>query len=861
MTTVNNPTSGEYDADALMKKVQEMYEKLPEGWSKNSDKGAPFVHEDGRESWKHPGRQEIQKAIKEMTGVVDGAPGVREDQKTLVKRYRMMLQSGVPPAAVEQRARLEGVDPAVIPTLLVAEEHPHSSDAKEKNSPPSRPKYGTKTNTNFRNTNTQLKRFRMMLKAGIPMKAVKQAAQVQGVDISELTNACGGSETAEKKEQPMNAIFTPDIANQQVTFQKGADLTRLVQKLVQTIKKRATASEDLKVELRVLYHALGSLRGVQHSRNVYNSTCDDEDSYSNNKLSILEIRSKRKAFLELAQSLAISAPSDWKQAVDLQGLDELVTFIEKTFKDQLDAIQTQVQMGTYDFDSLAQIYKPGTRVIAKNAFAGGVGTMCEVVWNRYEQGKTLFGMTKTFRVCFQFVVAVGKHFTFAECVELMENFDGKRQIKTLPFVPTVAYPKEELSSLQTQMVARGRLYSKIANSQNYMEYEKGSFYAKRTGRDNNNSPALHSGGRIMVDTQGSYEVGHTIGTGYDPMVMGIKYKYKEYVLQMRAQKDSDGGKAQDNSGMALFEEVPDEYLSMTWPAVVGFSFHSKVWGDVLVDGLKEIEFQDSIFDKIVLPPARKRMVKALVKHSCDSFNDVVRGKGEGSVFLLWGEPGVGKTLTAEAVCEMLHKPLYTVSLGQLGSSAAELETSLNGILTLCARWDALILLDEADIFLEKRTSTGSLERNAMVSVMLRLVEYFKGVLFLTSNRIDSLDPAFKTRITLALRYEALDQKARNQIWINLLESSGFGEALKRRTIDTQELAKHALNGREIKNSIRLAMALAEEDGEPLSQKFLLETVDILNEFNEQMTTADSYDNWAPAGVTGGGQKEPNSFDC
>lgn len=53
-----------------------------------------------------------------------------------------------------------------------------------------------------------------------------------------------------------------------------------------------------------------------------------------------------------------------------------------------------------------------------------------------------------------------------------------------------------------------------------------------------------------------------------------------------------------------------------------------------------------------------------------------------------------------------------------------------------------------DIFLEKRSSKGSLERNAMVSVMLRLVEYFSGVLFLTSNRVESLDPAFKTRITL-----------------------------------------------------------------------------------------------------------------
>lgn len=68
---------------------------------------------------------------------------------------------------------------------------------------------------------------------------------------------------------------------------------------------------------------------------------------------------------------------------------------------------------------------------------------------------------------------------------------------------------------------------------------------------------------------------------------------------------------------------------------------------------------------------------------------------------------------------MLQRPLYSVSLGQLGTTPAELETKLGEILELCGKWDALILLDEADIFLEKRTTSGSLERNAMVSVMLR----------------------------------------------------------------------------------------------------------------------------------------------
>jgi len=36
------------------------------------------------------------------------------------------------------------------------------------------------------------------------------------------------------------------------------------------------------------------------------------------------------------------------------------------------------------------------------------------------------------------------------------------------------------------------------------------------------------------------------------------------------------------------------------------------------------------------------MIKALVRHSSDSFNDIISGKGAGVVFLLYGPPGVGK---------------------------------------------------------------------------------------------------------------------------------------------------------------------------------------------------------------------------
>ena len=174
-------------------------------------------------------------------------------------------------------------------------------------------------------------------------------------------------------------------------------------------------------------------------------------------------------------------------------------------------------------------------------------------------------------------------------------------------------------------------------------------------------------------------------------------------------------------------------------------------------------------------------------------------------------------------------PLYALSMGTLGTTADDLEQRLGEILKLAAKWDAIILLDEADSFLEKRSSASSLERNAMVCVMLQLVEYFSGILFLTSNRMDSLDPAFQTRITLSLPYHNLSRDGRQQIWKNLLQKSGvqnvqdgegevFGDL-----INTKKLAKCPLNGREIKNALRLALALAAEEDCVLTNKLLMET--------------------------------------
>ena len=88
---------------------------------------------------------------------------------------------------------------------------------------------------------------------------------------------------------------------------------------------------------------------------------------------------------------------------------------------------------------------------------------------------------------------------------------------------------------------------------------------------------------------------------------------------------------------------------------------------------------------------------------------------------------------------------------------------------LCSTWDALVLIDEADIFLEARSSI-EIQRNALVCVMLRLLEYYSGCLFLSSNRdAKSIDAAIASRITVMLNYPSLDLAGRAKVWKNLIE--------------------------------------------------------------------------------------------
>ncbi|KAI4088934.1 MAG: hypothetical protein L6R37_008126 [Teloschistes peruensis] len=162
------------------------------------------------------------------------------------------------------------------------------------------------------------------------------------------------------------------------------------------------------------------------------------------------------------------------------------------------------------------------------------------------------------------------------------------------------------------------------------------------------------------------------------------------------------------------EEQGDNFLNedqllLCSTTVRGYSLKNKKWMTFDVDSVRDIEWSDTAFERLVLPRDQKELILTLIESQIankDTFDDVIQGKGG-------GPPGFGKTLTAESVAEIIHAPLYMMSAGDLGLSSSDVESALSTVMELCTKWNAILLIDEADVFLEQRSSQ-DLERNKLV---------------------------------------------------------------------------------------------------------------------------------------------------
>ena len=503
----------------------------------------------------------------------------------------------------------------------------------------------------------------------------------------------------------------------------------------------------------------------------------------------------------------------------------LLTEIESVQANMVRELKALIDQGKMVFQGLWYLIEQGSQIYS---FKNGAKVGATVLSADYGYGFDIVG---------QMVKSDGEHFYYASDNFRIGWFEGVKELKDLDVRLMDPESMDEL-------IDRGQIFNELGIGHNFRNYtgymmsKWSDMFVQKVSAD----------GRVMIDVVTYNRLHPNDSTfrftqaAYNQMNQRNANGKKRHYNAAAQQYDHWGG----NRGTAgaemegKFKSVNCEDLFMCWPTLPGFSFQNKKWGEFLVTLTSPIVFDDKAFDQLVLAEEKKVLIKSLVECQENNevmdrgFTDIISGKGGGCIFLLHGPPGTGKTLTAEAVSEHLHTPLYSVSVGELGTTPHELEKNLQRILEVAWVWKASILMDEADIFLERRTKV-DIMRNAMVGIFLRLLEYHNGVLFLTTNRIRAIDDAFSSRISIALHYEELDRDARESVWRNFLNhvASTDGEDSVSDDLKPHKLSKFKLNGRQIRSTVKLSQSLARTEKVPLSMRHVETTVQVSLSFEEK----------------------------
>ncbi|QRV78168.1 AAA family ATPase [Ceratobasidium sp. AG-Ba] len=413
-----------------------------------------------------------------------------------------------------------------------------------------------------------------------------------------------------------------------------------------------------------------------------------------------------------------------------------------------------------------------------------------------------------FRVEGKYLQWTGRRYVYESVYREFERFEGVKTLEELHIVPLTEERKRQLTE-------RGRVY-------------------------------IQADGRVMVDV-----------LSYRRMNPNFDFWDEEDVIDDACQ----------SSEWICFLSNDNPELHLLPPTLQGWSFAAKKWGYLLVDHLSSIPFAEDAFENLVLPEESKELIKSLVdaqatdKSGKSLMKDLVPGKGEGTVFLLHGNPGrntllgqssigivcksltifanligTGKTLTAEAISEYLKLPLYVVSCCEFGTETRQVERTLRSMLDLTSLWKAVVLIDEADIFLEARSS--DIGRNAIVGVFLRMLEYHSGIVILTTNRVRKLDEAFKSTKILIItrgRSSGLRQgEFLSRTGATIEGSSGITGSFDFSSNDIDGMAGKELNGRVIKHIVRTSHALALQKNELVGPSHISKVWKMFERFDEDL---------------------------
>ena len=457
----------------------------------------------------------------------------------------------------------------------------------------------------------------------------------------------------------------------------------------------------------------------------------------------------------------------------VEDLTATVEFIQEEYGVATENHDSLTRAGEITWDLLWTLFKPGSLVYHYHTLTDQDQILRFRSMNKVKDR----GVVRTHKWQFQCDTVGHDGYKFGLVKETrnltIEPFEGTRKITQLTLFPLEFH--SSASEIRRKALIRGTVYKNITKP--FYCYTAGAAVreVKRQWTPTT-APAeenkAHSHGRAMVDV-----AAYRLFSPSSTLVPAV-----HLVLEPTRLTETE--------------------LLITTPVAYGFCFGTKEWLGLPLSRLEAVVFNQTAFSDLVVDESYKSLILALVKQhdsQKDEFDDIVRGKGKGTICLLSGPPGCGKTLTAEAAAEATGRPIYQISAGELGTIPSQVDETLTRVLNMAHHWGSILLLDEADVFLAVRNER-DIHRNALVSVFLRQLEYYQGILILTTNRINYCDPAFESRIHLSLRYKELNEPARAKVWKQFLTKAAHASHVDHLEIsdeDIRSLARREINGRQV----------------------------------------------------------------
>ncbi|KAL8775343.1 MAG: hypothetical protein Q9209_000350 [Squamulea sp. 1 TL-2023] len=504
--------------------------------------------------------------------------------------------------------------------------------------------------------------------------------------------------------------------------------------------------------------------------------------------------------------LSNAAKSNLGSELGRQDLQLLLDHLSELFPEDVKLARTMSSMTKVVRKDLWCLFKPGTLVISKpyqdepqffrvHGFYGSEPFVVEA-W--------AFSWTGTELIQEYYEFRIGEN----------RKGDEEMTITDLPCYPIRYYKNrdglygpEALEALKTSLIARGKKFHKLCKESvegKQHTYEGELLYEPQTNEGAEDNWSQYSWRWRYLE--GTYDrtklkKGTTASIFSSNCAQWIR----------RFDKDAAGNDSANEDSNYLL--LPARLL--------GYFFNDKAWAQFHVDRIKPIETSDAkkLMEKLVFPSELgevKDDLKTLIEQHGNTKRplvvDPVGGKGAGLVVLLHG---VGKTLTAEILAKCAGKPLYHVGASDIGVDPRLAEIALRRIFELAERWGAVLLIDEADVFIDSRGTKGEadLSKNALVSVMLRVLEYFKGILIMTTNRVMTFDVAMLSRCHYTVHFKSLTLQQEKDIWIgyvNQLTDKNSSDIPQIRSWVNQITKKRTkLSGREIRNVFTTAQTLAQ----------------------------------------------------